>query len=128
MPDHLLEPATIRRMREADLHAVLVAADAAGVCAYVFAYPSRLGAVTPLNAGFAPVADAETLYIHDLAVHPRAHQRGVGRLLARSLLGAASSEGLRHGALVAMPQARPFWERLGFAATDAGEGRAVLAS
>jgi GNAT superfamily N-acetyltransferase len=143
------EPATIRTMREADLHAVLAvqaacyppamqeaadvvlarlrtapgtvlaACDAVGVCGYVFAYPSRRGAVTPLGAGFAPAPDADTLYIHDLAVAPRALGQGLARRLVAALL--ASNKALAWAALVAVQDSRRFWEGLGFAAQDAGE-------
>ena len=106
----------------------LVAGDLHGVCAYVFAYPSTLGRVTPLNAGFAPAPDADTLYVHDLAVHPRAHGQGVGRRLAQALFGTARGFGLAHGALVAVLDARPFWENLGFAAATPGRGVAALAT
>lgn len=106
----------------------LVAGDLHGVCAYGFAYPSTLGRVTPLNADFAPAADADTLYVHDLAVHPRAHGQGLGRRLAQALFGAARGLGLVHGALVAVLDARPFWEKLGFVATAPGQGGAALAT
>jgi ribosomal protein S18 acetylase RimI-like enzyme len=157
MPCLLPDAATIRPMREADLHAVLavqaacyppamqeaaavvqarlrtapetvlVACDAAGVCAYVFAYPSRLGAVTPLDAGFAPAPDADTLYIHDLAVAPRALGRGLARRLVAFLL--ASSGALPYAALVAVQDSRRFWEGQGFAVRETGEeGAQHLAS
>jgi GNAT superfamily N-acetyltransferase len=106
----------------------LVAGDLHGVCAYVFAYPSTLGRVTPLNAGFAPAPDADTLYVHDLAVHPRAHGQGVGRRLAQALFGTARGLGLAHGALVAVLDARPSWENLGFATAAPGQGAAALAT
>lgn len=158
MPNRPTHPILHRRMTETDLHAVLavqaacyppsmqepagvvlerlraapatilVACDGEGVCAYVFAYPSRRGRITPLHAGFAPAADADTLYLHDLAVHPRAHGRGLGRRLAQALFEAAGALGLRHAALVAVMDARPFWEGLGFADADPGQGAAALAT
>jgi GNAT superfamily N-acetyltransferase len=110
----------------------LVLPGATGICAYVFAYPSRLGRITPLNAGFAPAPDPDTLYVHDLAVHPRAHGQGLGRRLARTLLERGRGQGLRHGALVAVLDARPFWESLGFSLVPnipgAGQGGEALAS
>jgi predicted N-acetyltransferase YhbS len=153
-----MEIATLRPMTDDDLHAVLavqaacyppsmqeprgvlrerlraapatslVACDAGGVCAYVFAYPSRLGRITPLHAGFAPEPDADTLYVHDLAVLPRAHGRGLGRRLAQALFDGARRQGLRHGALVAVLDARAFWAGLGFAGAAPGQGDEALAS
>jgi ribosomal protein S18 acetylase RimI-like enzyme len=94
--------------------------DGGSVCAYVFAYASRLGAVTPLGAGFAPAADADTLYIHDLAVAPHALGRGLARGLANELAALGLARGLPHAALVAVQDARRFWEGLGFAAHPPG--------
>jgi GNAT superfamily N-acetyltransferase len=127
-PPSMQEPAgvVLARLRAAPATA-LVAVDGAGVCAYVFAYASRCGRITPLHAGFAPAPDADTLYVHDLAVHPRAHGRGQGRQLAQALFDAARNRGLRHAALVAVMDARRFWEALGFAPADPGQGAAALA-
>ncbi len=107
------------RMAEADLDAVLVARDAQGVCAYLFAYPSRLGKVTPLGGHFALPDAPDTLYLHDLAVAPRAAGQGVARRLVDALLARAG--GLRHSALVSVQDTRRFWESLGYlpAAGDA---------
>jgi predicted N-acetyltransferase YhbS len=128
-PPAMQEPAAVvlARLRAAPGTA-LVAGDPRGICAYVFAYPSKLGRITPLNAGFAPAADADTLYVHDLAVHPRAHGQGLGRRLAQTLLGAARGLGLAHGALVAVLDARPFWENLGFSETAPGQGAQALST
>jgi predicted N-acetyltransferase YhbS len=128
-PASMREPAAIvlARLRAAP-STTLVASDAHGVCAYAVAYPSKFGRITPLNAGFTPAPDADTLYLHDLAVHPRANGEGLGRRLAQSLFGAARGLGLSHGALVAVLDARAFWERLGFSETAPGQGAAALAS
>ena len=48
------------------------------VCAYLAAYRSRPGKLTPLNGGFDTVAQPDTLYLHDLAVAPAAGQPPVG--------------------------------------------------
>ncbi|MCC2957465.1 GNAT family N-acetyltransferase [Massilia sp. IC2-477] len=134
--------ASIRAMRAADLDAVLavqaacyppamqeaaavvlarvsaagdtciVAEDDRGVCAYLFAYPSTLGMVTPLGAEFAPAADADTLYLHDLAVAPRAHGRGLARRLVEHLL--ARAQGLSASALVSVQDTAGFWTTLGY--------------
>jgi GNAT superfamily N-acetyltransferase len=128
-PPSMQEPGSVvlDRLRAAPATS-LGACDGEGVCAYVFAYPSKRGRITPLHAGFAPAPDADTLYVHDLAVHPRAHGRGQGKQLAQALFDAAGRLGLRHTALVAVMDARRFWETLGFAGADPGQGAAVLAS
>lgn len=132
-PPSMQEPADVvlARLRAAPA-TTLVLPNAAGICAYVFAYPSMLGRITPLHAGFEPAPDADTLYVHDLAVHPRVHGMGLGRRLARSLFDTGRGQGLRHGALVAVLDARPFWESLGFAPATglcrAWQGGEALAS
>lgn len=94
---------------------VLVARDAAGVCAYLFAYPSRLGKVTPLGGAFDVPAGADTLYLHDLAVAPRAAGQGLARALVARLLLGATGRGWAHSALVSVQDSRAFWESLGYA-------------
>jgi predicted N-acetyltransferase YhbS len=128
-PPAMQEPAAVvlARLRAAPA-TTLVASDGEGVCAYVFAYPSRRGRITPLHGGFAPARDADTLYVHDLAVHPRALGQGLGRRLTQALFEAAGILGLRHAALVAVMDAPPFWEALGFAEADPGQGAAALAT
>lgn len=127
-PVSMQEPAAVvlARLRAAPA-TTLVAGDRQGVCAYVFAYPSKLGRITPLNAGYTPAPDADTLYLHDLAVHPRTHGQGLGRRLAQVLFAAAPGLGLKHGALVAVLDARPFWEKLGFSETAPGQGAGAMA-
>ena len=94
---------------------VLVARDGGGVCAYLFAYPSRLGKVTPLGGAFVVPADPDTLYLHDLAVAPRAAGQGVARRLAGALLAAGAARGFAQSALVSVQDSRRFWESLGYA-------------
>lgn len=106
----------------------VVAEDPQGVCAYLFAYPSKLGMVTPLGAEFAPALDADTLYLHDLSVAPRAHGRGLARRLVEHLLGRAA--GIRASALVSVQDTAGFWSALGYraAAVDSPDARAALAT
>lgn len=93
-----------------------VVLDGDGLCAYVFAYRSTRGAVTPLDAPFAVAADGDTLYIHDLAVAPRAAGRGLARRLAGHLQALARAAGWG-SALVSVQDSQAFWEGLGFRVT-----------
>lgn len=81
-PPAMQEPARVvaARIRVAG-DTCVVGEDGAGVCAYLFAYPSRLGAVTPLDGMFDVAPHADTLYLHDLSVAPRALRRGLARAL-----------------------------------------------
>ncbi len=92
----------------------LVAADADGVCAYVFAYPSQLENVTALGGEFAPSGSANTLYIHDLSVLARASGQGLARRMVAHLLALARRDGLRHSALVSVQDTARFWSGLGY--------------
>lgn len=106
------------RLRSAPSTALVACLDGA-VCAYVFAYPSLLGRVTPLDAPFVPAPAPDTLYLHDLAVAPHALGRGLARRMVARLLARAASDGLRHTALVSVQDSRAFWESLGYR-EDAG--------
>lgn len=88
------------------------------VCAYLAAYRSRLGAVTPLNGDFRPAARADTLYLHDLAVEPAAHGGGLGQRLVDTVVAGGRRDGLAWSALVAVQGAAAFWQRRGWQARD----------
>ncbi|MFZ6850154.1 GNAT family N-acetyltransferase [Undibacterium sp. RuRC25W] len=137
-------PFHVRTMREADLAAVyavqvlayddmvesldvlrsrlLTAPDTAwvaenrdGIGAYLVAYPSQRGKISPLGSDFelAPVANA--LYIHDLAVAPRMAGRGVAGALVQQALSYALSQQLAYVCLVSVQDSLVFWNKLGFA-------------
>ena len=84
------------------------------VCAYLAAYRSRPGKLTPLNGGFGTVAQPDTLYLHDLAVAPLAAGQGLAQRRVGHLWAHAAGEGLQHSALVSVQGSQPFWERLGY--------------
>jgi GNAT superfamily N-acetyltransferase len=108
----------------------VLAEDGEGVCAYLFAYPSRLGRVALLGADFVPAPDADTLYLHDLSVAPRALGRGLARRLVAHLLAQARDCGLGSSALVSVQDSAAFWTALGYAPADAADAaaRAALAT
>jgi predicted N-acetyltransferase YhbS len=110
---------------QASSDTVLVAEDAAGICAYLFAYPSLLGRVTALGGGFTVPAAPDTLYLHDLAVAPRAHGCGLGRRLVQAMLALGARARLAHSALVSVQASERFWESFGYAARP-GQGGAAL--
>ena len=103
------------------------------VGAYLAAYRSLRGKVTPLHGDFDPVAapyTADTLYLHDMAVLPQLAGRGLARALLAPLLAQAGRHGLRHTALVSVQGSQVYWERQGYAvhALDQTTQRARLAS
>ena len=84
------------------------------VCAYLAAYRSRPGKLTPLNGGFSTVTQPDTLYLHDLAVAPLAAGQGLAQRLVGHLWARAVEDRLSHSALVSVQGSQPFWERLGY--------------
>ncbi len=116
-------PVLLARL-EAAAGTCVLAEDGEGVCGYLFAYPSRQGRVTPLGAGFAPALDADTLYLHDLSVAPRAHGRGLARALVGHVLALAQKQGLASSALVSVQDTAGFWEALGYRTCAAPDGAA----
>ena len=100
------------------------------VCAYLAAYRSALGKVTPLHGDFEAPLQVDTLYLHDMAVLPAFAGRGLAQALLRSLWDHAAAQGLRHTALVSVQESHTYWARHGYAPTplrDAIQG-ARLAS
>lgn len=115
--EQLLESAAIVRQR---LHAFpdlawVAEEPGGGICAYLFGYRSRAGSVTPLDGAFSEPADADCLYLHDLAVARRAAGRGIGPLLVQCLLERGRAQRLRYSALVSVQESEAFWSRLGYA-------------
>lgn len=94
------------------------------IVGYLAAYRSALHKVTPLHGDFDTVGAPDTLYLHDLAVHPAHAGRGLAAALLAPLWQRARAEGLRHSALVAVQGAQGYWERHGYAVLalpDAGQ-------
>ncbi|MCD2519084.1 GNAT family N-acetyltransferase [Massilia sp. G4R7] len=130
-PPSMQEPADIVLARlDTAPGSCLVAVDGAGVCGYLFAYPSLLGMVTPLGAAFDPAREPDTLYLHDLAIAPRAHGRGLARALVSKLLSQNHGQGIAASSLVSVQDTAAFWTALGYCevALDCPQARAALAT
>lgn len=93
------------------------AADGAGLAAYLAAYWSQPGKLTPLHGEFAaPQAQATpVLYLHDMAVAPTAAGQGLARRLLEAAWAQARARGVRHAALVSVQDSQTYWLRQGFA-------------
>lgn len=94
----------------------LVAVQQGQVLAYLAAYRSVLGKVTPLHGGFACASAADTLYLHDMAVAPERAGEGLASALLQAMLQQAQADGLRYSALVSVMGSQPYWQRKGYAA------------
>ena len=93
----------------------LVLERAGVVCAYLAAYRSVMGKVTPLHGGFEAVPQPDTLYLHDMAVLPGCAGQGLARALLQPMWEGARGQGLRHTALVSVQGSQAYWERQGYA-------------
>lgn len=95
------------------------------LCAYLAAYRSVQGKVTPLHGDFlvSPVVP-DTLYVHDMAVAPTQGGQGIAHALLELLFAQGRAAGLHHSALVSVQGTQAYWARHGYVAQplgDAGE-------
>lgn len=107
------DDATLRERLLAHPDTAWVACAAGQAAAYLVAYRSVLGKITPLAAPFAPSAQANCLYLHDLAVHPAYSGQGLGPRLVRHALQ-VGARGMAWSALVSVQASQPFWQALGY--------------
>nr|WP_314072680.1 GNAT family N-acetyltransferase [uncultured Roseococcus sp.] len=85
-------------------------------CGYLVSHPWHAGTAPALNALLQRVPpEADTFYLHDLALLPAARGLGAARLIVEAMAEHAHSRGLASMSLVAVNGSVPFWERLGFA-------------
>lgn len=100
------------------------------VQAYLTTYPGTLGKIGALGGQFEIPAEADCLYLHDLAVAPSASGHGLGGRLVDKALKTALAMGLRQAALVCVQNAESFWQGLGFQRVPrlSAEARAALAT
>jgi ribosomal protein S18 acetylase RimI-like enzyme len=122
-PHFLEDDTTLRARLNACADTAWVAQGPQGVCAYLVAYRSLLGQVTPLGASFAPPEGADGLYLHDLAVAAAAAGQGLGPQLVKHALAQARREGLAWSALVSVQGSEAFWQRLGYQAQTLADAR-----
>lgn len=106
-----------------------VLAGEGGVKGYLVAYPWTFGSAPPLNTLIEALpAEADVFYLHDLALDPDVRGGGWSRPIVEQLAVEAGAAGWPAVALVAVNDAAPFWERHGFAVSDAPGMEAKLAS
>lgn len=85
------------------------------VVGYLVAVPIRFEEPPRLNAQtFQTPADADSLYLHDLAVVPAARRSGAARQLVEAFFVRIRALNLSRGCLTAVQQSAPYWSRHGF--------------
>lgn len=110
-----LESAEIYRMRVASAaQCSLVAVQSGKVLAYLAAYHSSLGQVTPLHGTFERTDRPDTLYLHDMAVDPAHTGLGIASDLLRAVWSQARNLGPRYAALVSVQNSQTYWAAKGF--------------
>lgn len=86
---------------------------------YVLSHPWRLGDLPALNTLLGQIpADADTYYLHDLALLPLARGVGVAGKIVAALTRHAEAMNFASMSLVAVNGSQPFWTRQGFAVAD----------
>ena len=89
---------------------------------YLISLPWECSNPPMLNAETCQLPDSPNcLYLHDLAVTPRARQFGVGRALVETFLNQLRESDLGRASLVAVQDSAPYWERYGFRAVPLSE-------
>lgn len=89
---------------------------------YVLSHPWRSGSLPALNALLGEIpTDADTYYLHDLALLPVARRVGAASHIVSALIKHASAGGYPNMSLVAVNGSQSFWEKHGFAPADAPE-------
>jgi GNAT superfamily N-acetyltransferase len=87
---------------------------------YVLSHPWRTGALPALNAKLGEIpTDADTYYIHDLALLPVTRRLGAASHIVEALAKHAAAQGFATMHLVAVNGSKSFWERHGFAVEEA---------
>lgn len=110
-----MESAEIYRARLAcTAQCSLAATDGDRVLAYLAAYRSKLGSVTPIHGGFSASPSPDTLYLHDMAVRPDCAGQGLAAALFEALWREARAWSPRHSALVSVQGSQGYWQRKGY--------------
>lgn len=111
----ILEAEEVIRKRLRKFHETAwVAEDGWGIGAYLVAYRSPMGKITPLDNLFEEVDETDCLCLHDLAVSDRMKGQGIGDGLVAVALGYAMGIGLPYSSLVSVQNAQPFWRKFGY--------------
>jgi len=84
------------------------------VCAYLVGYWSVMGKISPLNAPFTLVDNANCLYLHDLALFKSVQGYGLAKLLINAAIEYALNEAAQAITLMSVQDSVRFWRKSGF--------------
>ena len=86
---------------------------------YVLSHPWRFGTAPALNMKLGTLPpDADTYYLHDLAILPLARRIGAASYIVGALEKHARAKSLASMSLVAVNNSYAFWEKHGFATVE----------
>lgn len=127
--DHQEQPAVFHNRFTLFPQGIWLAEDADGtLLAYAVSHPLGLHASVPLDTILPGPLAREVLYIHDVAVSPRARGLNLGQRLLGRLEQVAVTEDLPLLALTALDGLAPYWARFGFSEVTVPALAAKLAS
>jgi GNAT superfamily N-acetyltransferase len=92
---------------------------------YLFCYPSLFGKVNPLGEDFTEVAQADCLYLHDMAVSSDARGQGVAQQLLAAAEQLARQCSFSALTLVAVQNSASYWQQRGFYPVTALTSQAI---
>ncbi|MGB3337234.1 MAG: GNAT family N-acetyltransferase [Devosia sp.] len=96
---------------------------------YILSHPWRFGAMPALNSLLGEIPeDADTYYLHDLALLPRARGTGAAAMIVGEILRHAKASGFAGVSLAAVNGSLPFWYKHGFRIVDAPDLTDMLTS
>ena len=96
---------------------------------YILSHPWMFGQLPVLNALLGAIPrEADTYYIHDLALLNRVRGTGAAAMIVGDMLRHARARGFATASLVAVNGSLPFWYKHGFRAEKAPELADKLAS
>lgn len=96
---------------------------------YLLSHPWRFKDLPALNSLLGSIpADADTYYVHDLALLPAARGTGAAAMIVGEILRHARARGFVSVSLVAVNGSLPFWYKHGFRVVAAPELAEKLAS
>lgn len=86
---------------------------------YGLSHPWHAGKLPALDARLGAIpTDADTFYVHDVALLPAARRTGAGGMLVDFLRSHARQAGFETMSLVAVNNSQPFWMRHGFVVVE----------
>ncbi|MCL1096788.1 GNAT family N-acetyltransferase [Shewanella gelidii] len=88
------------------------------IVGYCLAHPWQRQLPPDLNTKVSARPAYDCLYLHDIAILPKARKRGLAELTLQTLKQQATTLSLAHLALVSIPEAQQYWRNQGFLSLD----------